>query len=94
MTASPTNQYSHRRGASDSTDSFTDTEIYRTTRLARDHGFNSFDSGRAKNATYEDTRFFELQTLKADVDAEMDYAPVLTAGECVELIASALIPPD
>jgi len=32
--------------------------------------------------------------LKAGVDGEMDYAPVLTAGECVELIASALIPPD
>jgi hypothetical protein len=32
--------------------------------------------------------------LKAGVDAEMDYAPVWTAGECVELIASALIPPD
>jgi len=24
----------------------------------------------------------------------MDYAPVLTAGECVEIITSALIPPD
>ncbi|WP_049990589.1 transposase [Natrinema salifodinae] len=32
--------------------------------------------------------------LKAGVEGEMDYAPVLTAGECVELIASALIPPD
>ena len=32
--------------------------------------------------------------LKADVDGEMDYAPVLTAGECVEIVASALIPPD
>lgn len=32
--------------------------------------------------------------LKAGVDGEMDYAPVLTAGECVELISSALIPPD
>lgn len=32
--------------------------------------------------------------LKAGVDGEMDYAPVLTAGECVELVASALIPPD
>lgn len=28
--------------------------------------------------------------LKAGVDSEMDYAPVLTAGECVELIASAV----
>nr|WP_267621071.1 transposase [Halobium salinum] len=32
--------------------------------------------------------------LKAGVDAEMDYAPVLTAGECVELVCSALIPSD
>jgi hypothetical protein len=30
--------------------------------------------------------------LKASVDGAIDYAPVLTAGECVELIASALIP--
>ena len=41
---------------------FSDEEIYRTTRLARKHGFGPFDSGRAQNATYEDTRFFELQT--------------------------------
>ena len=41
---------------------FTDEQIYRTTRLARDHGFDGFDSGRATNATYEDTQFFELQT--------------------------------
>ena len=41
---------------------FTDKQIYRTTRLARDHGFGGFDSGRAANATYEDTQFFELQT--------------------------------
>jgi len=32
--------------------------------------------------------------LKAGVDGEMDYAPVLTAGECAELVASVLIPPD
>jgi len=32
--------------------------------------------------------------LKASVDGEMDYAPVLAAGECVEIVASALIPPD
>ena len=32
--------------------------------------------------------------LKAGVEGEMDYAPVLTAGECVELVASALIPHD
>lgn len=41
---------------------FSDEEIYRTTRLAREHGFSPFDSERAQNATYEDTRFFELQT--------------------------------
>jgi len=41
---------------------FTDEQIHRTTRLARDHGFNEFDSGRAANATYADTQFFELQT--------------------------------
>ncbi|KTG10658.1 transposase [Haloprofundus marisrubri] len=41
---------------------FSDEQIYRTTRLARDHGFDEFDSGRAANATYEDTQFFELQT--------------------------------
>jgi hypothetical protein len=38
-----------------------DETIRRTTRLAREHGFGGFDSGRAANATYEDTRFFELQ---------------------------------
>ena len=32
--------------------------------------------------------------LKASVDGEIDYAPVLTAGECVEFVSSALIPPD
>ena len=32
--------------------------------------------------------------LKVDIDGEMDYAPVLTAGECVELVAPALIPHD
>lgn len=32
--------------------------------------------------------------LKADVDGPMDYAPVVTAGECVEIVVSALIPPD
>ena len=41
---------------------FSDEQIHRTTRLARDHGFNGFDSGRAQNASYEDTQFFELQT--------------------------------
>ena len=32
--------------------------------------------------------------LKAGVDGEMDYEPVLTAGGCVELVCSALIPAD
>lgn len=32
--------------------------------------------------------------LKADIDGEVDYAPVITAGECVELVPSALIPHD
>ncbi|ELY93736.1 transposase [Natrialba taiwanensis] len=41
---------------------FSDEQIRRTTRLARDHGFDGFDSGRAKNASYEDVQFFELQT--------------------------------
>jgi len=30
--------------------------------------------------------------LKAGVGGEMDYAPVLTAGECVELIAFVVDP--
>jgi hypothetical protein len=42
--------------------SFDEEAIARTTRLARQHGFEGFDSGRAQNATYEDTQFFELQT--------------------------------
>ncbi|WP_254280652.1 transposase [Haloarcula marina] len=41
---------------------FTDEQITQTTRLARDHGFDGFDSGRAENASYDDTQFFELQT--------------------------------
>lgn len=32
--------------------------------------------------------------LKVGADGEMDYAPVITAGECVELVSSALVPPD
>ncbi len=48
--------------APEATTEFSDKEIYRTTRLAREHGFDRFDSERAQNATYEDTRFFELQT--------------------------------
>jgi len=41
---------------------FSDEQIRRTTRLARNHGFDEFDSGRAQNASYEDVQFFELQT--------------------------------
>lgn len=32
--------------------------------------------------------------LKAVVGEEMEYQPVLTAGECVELVSSSLPPPD
>lgn len=32
--------------------------------------------------------------LKAAIDGEMDYAPILTAGEIVELVSADLIPPD
>ncbi|WP_049906820.1 transposase [Halorubrum tebenquichense] len=41
---------------------FSQDDIVQTTRLARDHAFRHFDSGRARNASYEDTQFFELQT--------------------------------
>ncbi|WP_152417994.1 transposase [Haloferax elongans] len=41
---------------------FDDKEIFRTTRLAREHCFSPFDSGRADNSSYDDSRFFELQT--------------------------------
>jgi len=41
---------------------FSDGQIRRTTRLARDYGFDGFDSGRAQNASYDDVQFFELQT--------------------------------
>nr|WP_273739335.1 hypothetical protein [Natrinema soli] len=43
-------------------ESFSQDKIVQTTCLARDHAFDHFDSGRASNASYEDTRFFELQT--------------------------------
>ena len=46
----------------ESSRAFSDEQIHRTTRLARDHGFDGFDSGRAENASYEDTQVFELQT--------------------------------
>lgn len=41
---------------------FSEEQIYRTTRLARNYGFDRFDSGCAQNASYNDTQFFELQT--------------------------------
>lgn len=40
---------------------FSDEQIHRTTRLARQHGFTAFDSERAYNATYNDTCFWEMQ---------------------------------
>jgi len=43
-------------------ETFSQEEITQTTRLARDHAFGYFESDRAANASYEDTRFFELQT--------------------------------
>ncbi|MFC6722817.1 hypothetical protein ACFQE1_00010 [Halobium palmae] len=46
----------------DSGDEFDDGTIYQTTRLVKEHGFGSLDSGRAGNLTYDDNRFFELQT--------------------------------
>lgn len=51
----PDNEYN-----GESSREFSDEQIRRTTRLARDHGFGGFDSGRAQNASYEDTQFFEL----------------------------------
>ncbi|QZP39339.1 transposase (plasmid) [Halobaculum magnesiiphilum] len=36
--------------------------IHRTARLARNHAFASFKSGRAENASYEDCCFLELQS--------------------------------
>ena len=43
-------------------DSASQAEIVQTTRLARKHGFDYFESGRGANASYEDTQFLELQT--------------------------------
>jgi len=37
-------------------------EIVQTTRLARDHAFDHFDSGRASNASYEDNNNFSSCT--------------------------------
>lgn len=39
---------------------FSQVKITQTTRLAGDHAFDHFDSGRSQNASYEDTQFFEL----------------------------------
>ena len=50
---------------------FSDKQIYRTTRLARNHGFDEFDSGRTANATYEDAQFLELQTFIGMVSCGM-----------------------
>lgn len=44
----------------DSNQHFSDGQINQTIRLARQHGLRSFDSGRAENATYSDTCFWEL----------------------------------
>jgi hypothetical protein len=39
---------------------FDDKEIFRTTRLAREHCFTPFDSGRADNSSYDDSRFTDV----------------------------------
>lgn len=36
------------------TSGFTTKQVLRTTRLARDHGFSAFETGRAANSTYSD----------------------------------------
>lgn len=46
----------------ESEEEFMDREIFRTKRLAREYCFSPFNSGRAENASYDDTQFFELQT--------------------------------
>ena len=45
----------------DEDEEFTNEQIFQTTRLAREHGFGAFNSGRAQNSSYDDTQFFELQ---------------------------------
>jgi len=55
-------EFTEDKNETESRKEFSDKQIARTTRLARDHGFDGFDSGRGENASYEDTRFFELQT--------------------------------
>ena len=42
-------------------ETFTGEQIYQTTRLARDHGFDGFETERAANATYDDTDGTERQ---------------------------------
>ncbi len=46
-------------------DKFSDEQIRRHVRHARETIFGAFDSGRAANATYPDSRFNELQALMA-----------------------------
>jgi len=55
-------QESDQSPDADEDNEFTTAQIHRTTRLARDHAFGSFDSGRAQNASHDDMQFFELQT--------------------------------
>ena len=40
---------------------FSEEQIKRTIKLARDYGFSAFNTNRASNATYDDEVFFELQ---------------------------------
>lgn len=44
------------------TTKFSNEEIYRTTRLVREHGFGPFYSGRAENRIYEDEQILDLFT--------------------------------
>lgn len=47
-------------------DESTGSEINRSTRLARSHGFNTFDTERATNASYDDTRFLTSELHEND----------------------------
>lgn len=51
-----------RDSAEESGRKFSDDEIHRTTRLAREHTFGAFSSDREANTSYDDSQFFELQT--------------------------------
>ncbi|AHG05672.1 hypothetical protein HALDL1_00455 (plasmid) [Halobacterium sp. DL1] len=61
-------------------ESFSQEEIVQTTRLARDHAFGHFDSGRASNASYEDTQFFGRVAKRSRVSSygHVDYSAVLS----------------